>query len=278
MKNPFLWFSYVLAAMVVLNTPLYAETFDGRAFSVSDLRVDTSVPGPVIIALHPDGGAPVRFRTATGLNQTARALNAFVMYPTAESGRWDHTSKNSSDVRYLARLIRSVQADKRTLNRPVLLVGHGGGGAMAMRLACDVPDLVAGIGVVATKATRAVPCPRGKPKPAIFIHGTADPISDHDGGPEHLSAAQTLEVWSNRNRCSDDVRVDTVDQIRRDRTSVVTRRYAKCLAALDHVVILGGGHGWPTGRGGRTGPLGPQSSEINASNAVITFLAPLVRR
>jgi polyhydroxybutyrate depolymerase len=149
---------------------------------------------------------------------------------------------------------------------------------MALRLACARPDLVAGIGVVATKLTRGFSCPRGRPRPAIFLHGTADPITPHDGSEATLSAAETIAFWGARNRCSGNLKISRIDRNRSDTTSVVQRLYTSCQATLAHYIVLGGGHGWHAGRAGRGGRLGPMSGEINAGDALVTFLRPLVGR
>lgn len=248
-----------------------------RDFVVSDLRGDTSRPAPLLVALHPAGSNPRAFRNQIGLDAAARKAGLIVVYPTAAGPEWN-AARGSADSDYLTRLIRSFRADPRVTDQPVIVVGHASGGAMALGLACDRPDLIAGLGMVATKVPRNATCPRGKPKPAVFVHGTGDPISPHDGSDASLSAADSLAIWAKRNRCRATLKVTRSDRNARDGTSVVNRVYTTCQAALTHVVVLGAGHGWPTGRAGKGGQLGPQSGEINASETLVTFLKPLVGR
>lgn len=252
---------------------LWAGMAAARPLIVSDLRAKKSQPGPLLVALHDTGSNHQAMKSQSRLDAAARQAGLVVLYPSAEQGRWQ-----SSDVEYLARLIKGVLADPRVENRPVIVAGHGAGGDIALRLACARPDLVAGVGVVATKLARGFRCTRGRPKPAMFIHGTADPVSPHDGTAQQHSASETIALWSRINRCRDATRVTRRDTNTRDKTSVVFRSYTKCQATLTHATVLGGGHGWFTGRAGRGGKLGPMSAEINASDTLVQFLRPLVGR
>jgi polyhydroxybutyrate depolymerase len=273
MRKLCLWFwLFVMAAT--------QGTAQERDLVISDLRGSSTQAAPLLVALHNGGSTPRAFRNQSRLDAAARPFALIVAYPTPAGADWatGANGKDATDVEYLARLISSMRADPRVADRPVIVTGHGTGGAMALRLACDRPDLVAGIAVVSTKVPKSYVCQRGRPKPALFVHGTADPVSPHDGGATSLSAADSMAVWAQRNRCRETLRVSRIDQNKRDGTSVVNRRYATCQAALTQLVVLGGGHGWPTGRASKSGKLGPQSGEINASDVAVSFLRPLVGR
>lgn len=240
-----------------------------RAVVISDLRADKSQPAPAMIVLHGDGSNPQAFRTQSRLDAAVRRAGLVVAYAA-------HTGQG--DLAYLSALIRSLRADPRVTDQPVVLVGHGSGGNVVLRAACELPDEIAGIGISATKAAQGQACGGGQAKPAIFVHGTADPIAPHDGADGRMSAAETLRVWAQRNRCSATQRVSRTDANGRDGTSVVIRRYTDCQAALTHVIVLGGGHGWHTGRASADNRLGPMSGEINTGDVLVQFLAPLVGR
>lgn len=256
----------LLIGMLVMASAVIAQD---RNVVISDLRGNKSRPAPAMVVLHGADSNPQAFRNQSRLDGAARAKGLVVVYVRLTG---------QGDVPYMVGLIRSMRADPRISDQPVAIVGHGRGGEVAMRLACEAPNLVAGIGISASKPVQGQACLRGKAKPAIFVHGTADPIAPHDGADGQMSAAQTLAVWAQRNRCSATQRVSRTDNNGRDGTSVVRRRYTGCQAALTHVIVLGGGHHWYTGRGGRDSRLGPKSGEINTGEALVEFLAPLVGR
>lgn len=151
---------------------------------------------------------------------------------------------------------------------------------MAMRMACDRSDLVKGIAVIATKVPPAYRCKQGAAVPAIFSHGTEDPIAPHAGRPEDsrlggaLSAVATLELWSARNKCRGLGRTRNIDR-RNDGTSAEIRLYARCKAPLTYVLINGHGHAWP-GAGPRLARLqGPATKEVDAAALSWRFLSNL---
>lgn len=172
-------------------------------------------------------------------------------------------------MNFLSALIEN--AVERGLADPtrVYLIGHSNGGGMAMRMACDRPDLVAGIGVVATKVLEAYPCTGGAPVPAIFFHGTDDRIAPHEGREggrlgDTYSSVDSLAIWAERNGCARPGEVQHVDARPGDGTSLEIVNYRGCDAPLTYVVIEGGGHGWPGAA--RGGPLsGRITREINAA-------------
>ncbi len=261
---------------------LRAEEIAGRDVLISDQRTTRSQPAPLVLALHGAGGSPKSFRARSRFDRAARSAGVIVAYPSADGGVWrdGRQGRDPGDVDYLEALIAALQSDPRIAQGPVFVVGHSNGGGMALRLACDRPDLVAAIGIVATKVPAAYACGRGRPVPAVFVHGTADPVSAHDGDARAgtLSAAESLSLWQRRNGCSANVRIKRIDQNRRDKTSVVSRRYTGCRADLQHFLVLGGGHGWPTATARSSGRLGPQSGEINAGTEIIRFFSQIGAR
>ncbi len=274
----------ILPLLVVLvaifnAAPLAALEIDGRNVIVEDLRTDKSAPGPLIVALHGATETPKRFRGTSRLDTLAEALDAVVAYPQATGAAWQagQVPQDRSDVAYLSRVIRVLQANPQVAERPVLVIGHGQGGAMALRMACDAPDLVAGVGVVSGKLLRTYPCRTGRALPTLFLHGTADPVLPHDGSQTTLSASETVALWAARNRCGSDIRVRRVDPNRADKTSVVIRQYESCRAVISHVQILGGGHGWPGGRTTSGRKFGPQTSDIRAIDELLRVLGPVAQ-
>lgn len=266
-----------LLLLLALATALHAQ--GSSSLIVSDLRTDPARPGPLIVMLHGAGVSARSFRATTRFDAVARG--AVVVYPEARGGQW-RTEAGSPDVTYLAGLIAGAQSDPRIAARPALILGHGAGGTMALRLACDVPGLVAGLGLMGTKQPADFPCARARAVPTLFLHGTADPVWPYNGRPSgdpagaSLSATDTMRYFARRNGCAADVRARKVDRRGNDRTFLSERRYARCRAVLGQIIIQGGGHGWPTGLAGNDRRFGRLSAEINAGEAFLRFLGPAV--
>ena len=149
-----------------------------------------------------------------------------------------------------------------------------------MRMACDVPDLIAGIAVIATKLPANYPCLDGEAVPAVFFFGTEDPVAPHDGRPRGsrlgatLSADKTVDVWYQRNGCGRAARTVDIDE-HDDATTVEIMRYTRCKAGLMRVLIDGHGHGWP-GAGPRLPRIqGPATREVDAASLSWWFFTNL---
>lgn len=261
---------YVIV-LLLMATASAAESFLDRQMIFSDQRADKTRPGQLVVMLHNASSTARKFRAHTQFDAVARQRGLVVVYASATRAGW--LADPAADIAYLSNMIEALRNDARVSPAPALVLGHSRGGHMAMRLACARPDLVAGIGVVASKAALSPPCTRPQPVGAVFIHGTADPIAPHDGQPgQTYSAADTVAQYAKRNRCSDETRTTRIDKNRSDGTSVVLRQFKRCAAPLAQALILGGGHGWPTGSGGSDGRLGPRSTEINAGGLIMQIL------
>ncbi|MCF2904845.1 prolyl oligopeptidase family serine peptidase [Octadecabacter sp. CECT 8868] len=276
----------VLTALVLVllsAAPAISEQFLGRTVAISDGRSDTSVAAPVIIAMHGFLGTSRNMQRKTSFDQLARRNGFVVVYPNGEGRRWnDGRSPDNpvDDVGYLSALIGSLVSDGLADPQRVYLTGHSNGGGMAMRMACDRPDLIAAISVVATKLPTAYTCANGAAVPAILFHGTEDPIAPHTGRPEGsrlgatLSAQDSLAVWERRNRCSGAVTTQEIDRAN-DGTEAHISQYAPCTAPLTYVLIHGHGHDWP-GVGQRSTRLqGPATREVDAAQLSWWFFSAL---
>lgn len=260
-----------------------AETFRDRDHRITDGRASAGQRAPLIVALHPFLGTPRSMSRTTGFDALARQNGLVVVYPEGKRRRWNdgRSPRNRvDDVGYLSDLIAKLIADGSAGPKRVFVAGFSNGGGMAMRLACDRPDLVRGIAVIATKLPSAYPCRGGPAVPAIFFHGTADPIAPHGGRPAGsrlgatLSADETLAVWSARNGCRGAEPSRKVDR-RDDGTSAEIIRYQGCSDELTHVVIDGHGHGWPGSSSKGLGLQGPASQEVDATDMTWRFFQAL---
>lgn len=262
----------------IAPAPVAAQTFEGRAVEIIDAR-QSAEPAPLILALHGALGSGAQILEDANFAGLATEFGLVVVGANGVDRRWldGRFGTDARDVAYLSALIADLIARGLADPDAIYAVGHSNGGGMAMRMACDRPDLIAGIAVIATKVLSAYPCINGAPTPAIFFHGTNDRISPHAGRPDgaRLGATQSSEAsfatWAARNRCAGPAQTTRIDARPRDRTALLITRYEGCAAALMGIVIEGGGHGWP---GSRQGPVigGRITREVDAGRASLRFL------
>jgi len=250
-----------------------SETFLERELVIVDGRPSKDAPAPLVVALHGFLGNASNMQGKTGFDRLSKSHGFVVVYPNGKRRRWNdgRSARNrTDDVSYLSSLIEKLIADGTADPGRIFLAGHSNGGGMSMRMACDRPDLISSIAVIATKSATAYPCAKGEPVSALFVHGTEDPISPHNGRPDGsllggtLSGRETIDLWQQRNRCSDTAHTETIDRLDDD-TSLHISEFTDCAAALTYVLITGHGHDWPRPGNKKTRLQGPASQEVDAT-------------
>lgn len=113
-------------------------------------------------------------------------------------------------VAALGALIERFGSEPRIDRARVFVGGYSNGGFMAHRLACERPELVAGIvSIAGSGPLDGSGCRTPKSLRVLQVQGDADPIVTYAGGhlfqdprlPEHASAQQTLRDWAGRLGC-----------------------------------------------------------------------------
>ncbi len=110
------------------------------------------------------------------------------------------------DVAFLRSLITTLINTRHADPKRVYLVGHSNGGFMSHRMACEHPEMIAGIASLAG-ATFSNPASCGPAQPVniLQIHGTADSVIQYYGGlfggRPHPGAMETVQNWADSNGC-----------------------------------------------------------------------------
>ncbi|WP_045876980.1 PHB depolymerase family esterase [Pseudofrankia sp. DC12] len=182
------------AAVAAAATPTHTTGPDAyeRSGRTAQLRLvlpgpDTAGPYPLVIALHS------LFHSATetdgwGLSQLAETAGFAMVSPDGIDGSWDAgnccgaaASKKIDDVAYLHALIEHLEANYPIDPTRVLIVGLSNGGMLAYRYACEHPEDIAGIAVVAG----SLEVPGCAPRTPVTV------VSVHGGKDQHVPAAGT---------------------------------------------------------------------------------------
>lgn len=216
---------------------------------------------PVLVVLHGVGGTGGDLR-ALGFEEQAAKLGVVIAYPDAWRGSWndgrpgmEHASPSdvADDLAFLRALIRELGTVAGADTSRVAVAGFSNGAIMTGRLACDPPDGLVAVALVAGTVGQgfAPTCRAPRPLPVMLVAGTADGIvpygggriADFDGRARGLVAAvdEFLAFWSITNRCGPPATRAVPAAV-----AVTVLDGAGCApaGAVRHYRIDGGGHEW----------------------------------
>jgi len=259
---------------------------------------DGSREVPLVVMLHGCTQDPDDFARGTRMNEVAEEHGFLVAYPEQTAAGnpqkcWSwfdpaHQGRGRGEPEDVARIAREVMAARRVDPARVYVAGVSAGGAMALILAANYPELFAAAGSHSGVAFRAAGGvqealramqrgaadtaglgaavaramgERARPVPVIVFHGGADPVV------RPVNAEQTAVQWAAFSgiagaplRASDDEERDPDgDGFRPARTRFLD---ARGRAVLEAWVVPGLGHAWSGGsaEGTFTETRGPDAS------------------
>lgn len=276
-----------------------------RAYWLYDPRADNGdnlkTPRPLVIVLHGGGGKADRFDVMTGTENSFDALadrkDFLVAYPQGFEKQWNDgreivnveaQSRNLDDVGFISDMIDELVHSRTIDSRRIYATGPSNGGHMANRLACDLSDKIAAVGIVIANMPVLYKdkCRPKHPVSVLIMNGTEDPLVPFGGGTvkvmgrkrgEDLSTVETFAFWLQQAGFNGDAHqikaVTLPDSDPKDRTRVMRQDYKS--AAGPEVVLYtvkGGGHTWPGGRQYLFKALvGRVSRDINATSVIWDF-------
>ncbi|MBC7994901.1 MAG: PHB depolymerase family esterase [Rhizobacter sp.] len=234
-------------------------------------------PAPLVVMLHGCKQNPDDFASGTRMNELAQAQGFRVLYP-AQPPRsnamrcWNwfepgDQKRGAGEPALLAAITRHVIQTHAVDAGRVYIAGLSAGGAMAVIMAHEYPELFAAVGVhsglpqgaahdVSTAFAAMKHGPRGVPKvadtlrvPMIVFHGDLD-ATVHPSNSEHLVAGHSAsEVEQGATDNGHDF----------ERTCY---RDASGRLVAEHWLVHGSGHAWSGGsaKGSFTDPQGPDAS------------------
>lgn len=254
-----------------------------------NLPADT--PVPVVLVLHGAGTNALFQIPFCGLSEEAERSKFVAVYPNgtgfgpfltwnAGSYRGPGEAGEVDDVKFLNQLLDVVAQRVNVDDRRVYACGFSGGGMMCYRLASELSQRIAAIGVIAGSLTVDDPQPT-RPVPVIHFHGTADAIVPFDGPNDSIpsfltfrSVAETVDAWRTLIEAPETPTVTPLPDLANDGTSVTRQVYGpgRDGARVELYEIDGGGHTWP----GRTPPwrfLGLSTRDIDANALLWSFFS-----
>lgn len=150
----------------------------------------------LVIVLHGSRQSGQQIRQCTGyaFDRLADERGFAVAYPDAFEKHWNDNRKavdfasrkqNVDDQAFMAELVAQMAANTGIDPARVYLFGYSNGGHMAMRIAQENPQSVAGIAAVAANLAtddNSIAQPRNQPVRVLLVNGTVDPICPYNGG------------------------------------------------------------------------------------------------
>ncbi|SDR98307.1 polyhydroxybutyrate depolymerase [Paraoerskovia marina] len=189
-------------------------------------------------------------------------------------GDYPSQTEDVDDVAFTLALIDQMAADHGIDTDQVYVGGYSNGGHMAMRMAAEAPDAVAGTATVA--ATTPVEdnwdcAGPSEPVPAMFVTGTDDGVNPYEGGTiragggdagEAMSAVDGAAYWAGLNGATGPTETAVSDDV----TELAWTGDAPVV--LD--TVDGGGHTVPNPNARAIRALG-STSDWDAPAAIVEF-------
>jgi polyhydroxybutyrate depolymerase len=170
------------------STVATTRSYDGQVRSfVLHVPEGLLAPAPLVVALHAHSQEPKAIRAYSRLEALADEQGFVVAFPDGAGGSWNAglccgpgNRDMVDDVAFLDEVI--ALARTRTLIDPnrIALTGGSNGAMMALRYACERPEVVASVAVVA--GPLVAPCSPKLPVPVLVLHGAKDKVVPLKGG------------------------------------------------------------------------------------------------
>lgn len=173
---------------------------------------------PMIVMLHGYSDFPNYINGYMKIH--AQAANYDLIYASPDGIKgpggnnfWDATdaccnfvNSEADDVAFLHSFVIEAMNTLSVDPKRIYFAGHSNGGFMSYRMACEYPNLVAGIASLAGATFRdSDDCTPSEPVNILQIHGTADLVIRYNGGSTGRSpypgAMQTIQTWGTYNGC-----------------------------------------------------------------------------
>jgi polyhydroxybutyrate depolymerase len=243
-----------------------------------------------IIALHGGNGNPEGMLKLADFRSIADRDKVLIAYPAGIENSWNDArptaanKKSINDVNFIQQISNYLTTNYKASAKRIYVTGISNGGFMSSRLACELSNTIAAFAAVAAtieQNTVYANCNPSKPVPAMYIHGTYDPLVAILGGEMTagsggfiVSHAQAISKWTSINRCSNTPMTTDLADVANDGTTIKERKYTGGTNGAEVVsyVIQNGGHTWPQGLQYQLESIiGKTSQDMNACEVIWQF-------
>jgi polyhydroxybutyrate depolymerase len=157
---------------------------------------------PLVVVLHGYGASGFVQTAYFGANALPQEGKAFLIAPdgltdsmghqfwNADAACCDFDHQNPDDVGYISGLVEDISAAYPIDPFAVWLVGHSNGGYMAYRMACERPDIITNIVVLAgDEVSDPGSCRLTPPVAVLHLHGSVDTTVPYAGAMPSVTTA-----------------------------------------------------------------------------------------
>ena len=210
---------------------------------------------PLVIALHGGFATPKAMFRLADFRSLADKEKFIVVCPASKKMWHDGAdNKGIDDVKFISDVIDHMITKYHANPQRVYITGISNGGFMTTRLACEIPDRIAAVAVVAATLDIGEGYDVKAPLPVIYMHGTGDNIIKYNGGKlfgrKMYSHRDVIEKWVKVNDCKPEPVVTSIPDNSHDGTAIFKQEYNNNATGFKVIsyTIEGGGHTWPGGR------------------------------
>jgi polyhydroxybutyrate depolymerase len=257
----FLLFLLLLDSFATLSQPSKQEIegsliIDGNKRSFLTYIPATTKTGkmPLVISLHGGFASPKGMFHLANFRPVADKGKFIVVCPASKKIWHDGADTDGiDDIKFIDELIDYIIKTYNADPDRIYVTGISNGGFMTARLACQLNNRIAAIAIVAATLDIGEGYDLTRPMPALYMHGTKDPIVAYGGGKlfgrKIYSHDAIVEKWVKLNNCNPNPSLTEIADIAKDGTSILMAEYTNAengLKVLDYNII-NGGHTWPGG-------------------------------
>ncbi len=237
---------------------------------------------PAIVVLRAARKQGARLRRSLSLEEMARTSGAVLIYPEPLSGHWADESgpEANRDMRFVRDLIAKLVSHGIANPSKIFLAGVGGGGTLALRLACEGKPKFAGVAILASSLPSGLEasCVPPGPVPLLIISGGSDPLVAHQVGNESLpqdkaellSVDKTLSLFGKAAGCGS----GTTRTVFPGKARAYLDKLNNCAVPVEAIRIEGGGHIPQGAQSEAEAGISLTNGEVNSAKLVWEFFRP----
>jgi len=263
-----------------------------RIYVPSVIPSGTSVP--LVIALHGGLGTSSQFEANSGLNGFAESNRFIAVYPDGVGNQTDGSgfqtwnggyccgpaaAQSIDDITFIRNVVTDLRNSLPVNSSRVYALGHSNGGILSYRIACEMSDIVAAIGVQAGSNVMT-DCQPGLPVSVFHLHGTSDTNMPINGGKGSglsatvfVSARLAVDAMATVNGCN----VASPRSLVASNSDVTALSWTNCKSNSEvrFVTVKNATHAWmghAAQSAGAASYVGDPYPNLDATRAILAFV------
>jgi polyhydroxybutyrate depolymerase len=263
-----------------------------RIYVPSVIPNGTSVP--LVVALHGGLGTSSQFEANSGLNGFAESNGFIVAYPDGVGNQPDGSgyqtwnggyccgpaaTQSIDDITFIRNVVTDLRNSLPVNTSRVYALGHSNGGILSYKIACEMSDVVAAIGVQAGSNV-VTDCRPAHAVSVFHLHGTSDSNMPINGGKGSglsttvfVSARSAVDAMATVNGCN----VASPKSLVASNSDVTALSWTNCTSNSEvrFVTVKYATHAWmghAAQSAGSASYVGDPYPNLDATRAILSFV------